>query len=101
MQELGVTSWRLAHRRFVIDRARAWLAEHGVFPDRFIRSTMSHELRAIRSRHAPAQIGSAPAPIDGTLSISQPDIRQLVLRAIAKMSEQELLDLRIPLRYLV
>ncbi len=101
MRELGITSWKLAHRRFVIDRARAWLDEHGVFPDRFIRSTMPHEPLATRPRHAPALVGRVAAPIDGATSISQQDIRELVLRAISKMSEQELLDLRIPLRYLI
>src|SRR6202022_840609 len=36
LRDLGVTSWKLAHRHFVIDRARAWLLEHGVRPERFI-----------------------------------------------------------------
>jgi len=94
LRGLGVTSWRLAHRRFVADRARAWLVEHGVRPERFIRSALRHEPTAARPRHAPEQAGPRPRS-------SERDIRALVLRAVSRMSEEELLDLRIPLRYLV
>jgi hypothetical protein len=97
--ELGLTSWRLAHRRFVISKARAWLIEHGIRPERFIRlvSARSSPLPAPR-RERPAHASADPRLES---SLGHRDIRTLVQRAVSRMSEQELLDLRIPLRYLI
>jgi hypothetical protein len=94
MRELGVTSWKRVHRQFVIDRARKWLIEHGVHPEKFIRATSQADLFVNRPRHAPILAQS-------TRGIGERDIRALVLKAVSRMSDQELLDLRIPLRYLV
>jgi OST-HTH/LOTUS domain len=96
-QALGLKDWKSVHRRFVVGRAKAWLAEHDVRPEKFIRPAtifspsagFRHVEWGPRRDHAP----SGP--------LGRPDIRALVLKAVARMPEEDLLDLRIALRYLL
>lgn len=85
----GLPDWRDTHRRFVVEQAREWLTQQGIRPDRFIRRISS----AARARGIPNQILQA--------GLQPGNIREVVMRAIARMSDEELLDLKIPLRYLV
>ena len=75
-QALGLHDWKSVHRRFVVGRAKAWLAEHGVRPEKFIRpatifspsSRFRHVEWGARRDHAP----SSP--------LGRADIRTLVVR---------------------
>lgn len=84
--------WKKIHRRFVVDRFTAWAGQHGIAVSRFIV-----QRRGARdpAREANGDSGHRPRQAPPA------DVRALVHRAIDRMSEEELLDLRIPLRYLV
>lgn len=89
--QLGISEkWLSQHRSFVIGRARQWFVEHGIKPDRFIKG---------RSRVAPRRDTEGPvtaAPPAKSLG----GIRRIVHSAIDRMSDDELLNLSIPLRHL-
>lgn|SRR5262245_36740144 len=96
-QALGLQDWKSVHRRFVVGRAKAWLAEHGVRPEKLIRPApifspstgLRHAESGTRRDHAPSS------------RLGRADVRTLVLKAVARMPEEDLLDLRIALRYLL
>jgi hypothetical protein len=91
--ELGVREdWKTAHRAWVADRAREWLERHGLPVNVFIRP------RLVRSPPVPRRSAPSQVAVGG---IPRESIRPLVLQAIARMSDEELLSLNIPLRYLV
>jgi hypothetical protein len=95
-QMVGFHGWRGPYRRLVVDHAKAWLQEHGIRPERFIRSIPQRITATPRLREVDKPLYSLPpAPI-----IPERNVRQIVQRAVARMSDEELLDLRIPLRYL-
>lgn len=96
LEQAGLlTEWRVAFRVHVAMRAREWLERHHLPIAAFVRR---------RSKPAAARAPSVtPAPSEPTRTagISRRNIRPLILQAIARMSDEELLGLNIPLRYLV
>jgi len=96
-QVLGLKDWKTVHRRFVITRAKAWLAEHGVRPEKLIRPALTFS-PSTRFRHVELETRRDHAP---SSPLGRADIRALVLKAVARMLEEDLLDLRIALRYLL
>lgn len=86
--------WLDRHRAYVLERARAWLSKQGVRPERFIAPVT----RAPR-REPPRPVDAASKPRDRERSLAQ--IRKLVHSAIDRMTDDELLSLSIPLRYMV
>jgi OST-HTH/LOTUS domain len=94
-QVLGLNDWKSVHRRFVVGKAKAWLAEHGVRPEKFIRPATIFS-PSPGFRHVGARRDHAPSS-----PLGRADIRALVLKAVARMPEEDLLDLRIALRYLL
>jgi hypothetical protein len=87
-ERFGISDkWLSAHRTFVIGWARAWFIAHGLKPDRFIRGR-SRPTQAI----APAVVSPSGKSLGG--------IRRIVHSAIDRMSDDELLNLSMPLRYL-
>jgi hypothetical protein len=96
-QELGLRDWKSVHRRFVVGKAKAWLAEHGVRSEKLVRPptifSPGHGFRHVESGTRRDHAPSAP--------LARTDIRALVLKAVTRMPEEDLLDLRIALRYLL
>jgi hypothetical protein len=96
-ETLGLHDWKLAHRRFVVSKGKAWLAEHGVRPEKLIKPA-SIFFPSAGSRHVESGTRHDHAPLG---PLGRADIRTLVLKAVARMPEEDLLDLRIALRYLL
>jgi hypothetical protein len=85
--------WKGAHRAWVWMRARQWLEHHQIPVAGLLRT------RAVRPPLPQPPVPSAPG--NARLGIPRSAIRPLVLKAIARMSDEELLSLSIPLRYLL
>lgn len=83
--------WLNAHRAYVVETAISWLKSHNIDPRRFLRRSEQPWRRA-RTSSAPAQLAS---------ELRQENVREVVLRAVSRMSDQELLNLPIPLRHLI
>ncbi len=89
-EEFGLsTKWLSVHRSYVLSRARQWFVDHGIKPERFIMS---------RSRPPSARQTAAPSVTAPAKSLG--GVRRIVHSAIDRMSDDELLNLSIPLRYL-
>ena len=97
-QVLGLKDWKSVHQNFVVGKAKAWLGEHGVRPEKLIRSAPAFSPSA-GFRHP--EWGTRHDHVPSTPLRHQGDIRTLVLKAVAQMPEEDLLDLRIALRYLL
>lgn len=83
--------WLERHRGFVIGRAREWLEAHGLKADRFITA-----------KHAPAaEKDQARAVAPGRQLRAPSAVRKLVHSAIDRMTDDELLNLTIPLKYII
>ncbi|HYO55495.1 UPF0158 family protein [Archangium sp.] len=110
-EKLGVREdWKAAHRAWVAERAREWLERHH-FPANALIRPWRVRPPPVPRRNAPIQVAALPqvavptqvaAPTQVAVSgIPRESVRPLVLQAIARMSDEELLNLNIPLRYLV
>lgn len=86
-------SWQQFFRQFIEAQARAWLSEHGLRPGPFFRSKPRLTSRPLLERNVARQ------PRTALLTGSQ--LRRLILEAVRRMPEEDLLSLQIPLRYLV
>lgn len=82
--------WLDAHRAFVTSRAIAWLKKHNVMMNLFIKR--QYERKNLPQR----QLGSS-----NPLGLQRENLREVVIRAISRMPEEDLLNISIPLRYLV
>ncbi|MBZ4417633.1 hypothetical protein [Myxococcus sp. RHSTA-1-4] len=85
--------WRQAFHRCVVAHAHSWLAAHGLQPGRFFRVKASAPVRK------PPQQNMMRQPRTALLTGSQ--LRRLILEAVRRMPEEDLLNLQIPLKYLV
>ncbi len=83
--------WIERHRSHVIAYAKKWLEEHEIKAERFITA------RRIASPAREPVRPVTPVPQQPTLS----PVRKLVHSAVDRMTEEELLNLTIPLRYLI
>lgn len=91
-------AWLTAFRLYVAGRAREWLEYHHIPVGAFVRTRPKPSATPIRAEGAVSPQQSQPARV---LGISRRVLRPLVLQAISRMSDEELLGLNIPLRYLV
>lgn len=80
--------WRSIHRAVVIEHLEAWAHAHGIKPSKYLRFSTASKPPA--ARDTPAH----PRP-------RRSHVRAIVEDAIARMSDEELLDLRIPIRYIL
>lgn len=99
-RDLDISDWNVAHRRFVVDRAKLWLRDHGVPLEKFVHS-ISRTKSSFDGMRRPMVASSWQPRLERDKVIDRRNIRGIVLRAVDRMSDDELLDLRIPLRYLI
>jgi hypothetical protein len=85
--------WSTLHRTVVVEHLEAWARAHGIKPARYLRSQ--------RPRPPTTPSLSSPNNRPSLPRTRRSDVRQIVERAIARMSDEELLELRIPLRYIL
>jgi hypothetical protein len=93
--ELGRSnSWRQTHRAFVVSWAIDWLQRHDIEPRAFLRNNLGTPAR---------NRGDSRSQTERAVSIlpQGENLRKVVFKAVARMSYEELLNLSIPLRYLV
>lgn len=95
------TRWLAVHRNFVLGEAAKWLNSHGIDEQKFIhaqsRAKNSTKSDTTEVRRTPDQSLLSERP----LSLPRERVRELVQQAVVRMSEEELLNLPIPLRYLI
>jgi hypothetical protein len=96
MSEQGrLQAWLTAHRHYVLQRARAWFSEHGLQPEHFVGGRRRFQAAWQQTRSEP------PPRFRRETSAGRNNLRQRVLDAVRRMPEEELLDLKIRLKYLV
>lgn len=96
--ELELRGWRTVQYRAVLSHLREWLEQHDIRESTFILwPTQEHS--QTRPKDKRARRHSAPGRTPNTMGHS--NVRARVIAAVERMSDDELLSLRIPVRYLL
>ncbi len=85
--------WNQHRRRVIADAVRAWMQQHGITQSLLFGSERSHPSRAVRPMAPPAVTAMAGMTLD--------EYRRLLHRMIDAMTEDELLHISVPGRFLV
>lgn len=82
--------WLNAHRAFVTTRVIAWLKKHNIDPNLFIKRQQERPIRR------PQQL-----PLRSHMGLQRDNLREVLTRAISRMPDEDLLNISIPIRYLI
>src|SRR5690606_16314287 len=94
------TRWLTAHRNYVLDEAAKWLSSHGIDQQKFIHVQSKAKINTDSDTHAGTREINYASP-GGRPLLPRERVREVVMQAVGRMSEEELLNLPIPLRYLL